>query len=158
MTSVFELAGKVSLFGLRAAIGAFRRPLEGEQIVKQLGEIGSRSLPLVIASGVALGAVMGLHTRSTPVTFGATSVIPAVQALAFFLEIGPLVTGLLVAGRAGDDSLESALSWCAKYLLGHFQLDSSDLGVVAMKNSPPNGIDRKTWDGICIVVLRQRSK
>jgi phospholipid/cholesterol/gamma-HCH transport system permease protein len=45
---------------------------------------------------------MTLHTRSTLVTFGATSVIPTVQAFAFFLEIGPLVTGLLVAGRVGS--------------------------------------------------------
>jgi phospholipid/cholesterol/gamma-HCH transport system permease protein len=99
---VFELAGKVSLFGLRAAIDSFRRPFEGGQIVGQLGEIGSKSLPLVIASGFALGAVMTLHTRSTLVMFGATPMIPAVQALAFFLEIGPLVTGLLVAGRVGS--------------------------------------------------------
>jgi phospholipid/cholesterol/gamma-HCH transport system permease protein len=102
LTNVFELAGKVSLFGLRAAIESFRRPFEGEQLVRQFREIGSKSLPLVIASGFALGAVMTLHTRSTLVMFGATSIIPAVQALAFFLEIGPLVTGLLVAGRAGS--------------------------------------------------------
>jgi phospholipid/cholesterol/gamma-HCH transport system permease protein len=102
LTNVLEIAGKVSLFGLRAAINSFRRPFEGGQIVRQLGEIGSKSLPLVIASGFALGAVMTLHTRSTLVMFGATSIIPTVQALAFFLEIGPLVTGLLVAGRAGS--------------------------------------------------------
>ena len=102
MTNGFELAGKVSLFGLRAAIESFRRPFEGEQLVRQLREIGSKSLLLVIASGFALGAVMTLHTRSTLVMFGATSIIPTVQAFAFFLEIGPLVTGLLVAGRVGS--------------------------------------------------------
>ena len=102
MTNVFEILGRVSLFGLRAAIDSFRRPFEGEQIVRQLREIGAKSLPLVIASGFALGAVMSLHTRSTLVTFGATAIIPAVQALSFFLEIGPLVTGLLVAGRVGS--------------------------------------------------------
>lgn len=102
MTNVFEILGRVSLFGLRAAVDSFRRPFEGEQIVRQLGEIGAKSLPLVIASGFALGAVMTLHTRSTLVMFGATAIIPAVQALSFFLEIGPLVTGLLVAGRVGS--------------------------------------------------------
>jgi phospholipid/cholesterol/gamma-HCH transport system permease protein len=102
LINTFELAGKVSLFGFRAAIDSFRRPFEGRQIVRQLGEIGSKSLPLVIASGFALGAVMSLHTRSTLVMFGATAIIPGVQALAFFLEIGPLVTGLLVAGRVGS--------------------------------------------------------
>lgn len=102
MTNVLETAGKVSLFGLRAAIDAFRRPFEGAQIVRNLAEVGSKSLPLVIASGFALGAVMTLHTRSTLTMFGATAAIPTVQAFAFFLEIGPLVTGLLVAGRAGS--------------------------------------------------------
>ena len=102
MSNVFEIAGDVSLFGLRAVTDVFRRPFEGHQIRRQLAEAGSKSLPLVIASGFALGAVLTLHTRSTLVTFGATALIPAVQALAFFLEIGPLVTGLLVAGRVGS--------------------------------------------------------
>src|SRR6266403_1412151 len=102
MSNVFEIAGEVSAFGFRAVTGLFRRPFEGDQIRRQLAEIGSKSLPLVIASGFALGAVLTLHTRSTLVTFGATAWIPTVQALAFFLEIGPLVTGLLVAGRAGS--------------------------------------------------------
>src|SRR5580704_4986384 len=102
MRNVFAMAGDASVFGFRAVTDLFRRPFEGEQIRRQLAEIGSKSLPLVIASGFALGAVLTLHTRSTLVTFGATAWIPTVQALAFFLEIGPLVTGLLVAGRVGS--------------------------------------------------------
>src|ERR1700675_4564530 len=102
MSNVFEIAGEVSAFGFRAVTGLFRRPFEGDQIRRQLAEIGSKSLPLVIASGFALGTVMTLHTRSTLVTFGAAAMIPTVQALAFFVEIGPLVTGLLVAGRVGS--------------------------------------------------------
>jgi phospholipid/cholesterol/gamma-HCH transport system permease protein len=99
---LFEIAGDVSLFGVRAVRDSFRRPFEGAQIRRQLAEVGSRSLPLVIAAGFALGAVMTLHTRSTLVTFGAAAWIPTVQAFGFFLEIGPLVTGLLVAGRVGS--------------------------------------------------------
>ena len=72
MTNVFEIAGEVSVFGFRAFTGLFRRPFEGDQIRRQLAEVGSKSLPLVIASGFALGAVLTLHTRSTLVTFGAT--------------------------------------------------------------------------------------
>jgi phospholipid/cholesterol/gamma-HCH transport system permease protein len=45
---------------------------------------------------------MTFHTRSTLVTLGAAAMIPAVQALAFFVEIGPLVVGLLLAGRVGS--------------------------------------------------------
>ncbi len=102
MTNVLALTGEVSLFGLRAIRDVFRRPFEGEQILRQLAEVGSKSLLLVIVSGFALGVVLTMHTRSTLVTFGATAWIPTVQALSFFLEIGPLVTGLLVAGRVGS--------------------------------------------------------
>src|SRR6266496_5569460 len=102
MTNIFEIAGKVSVFGVRAVNDLFRRPFEGDQIRRQLTEVGSKSLPLIIVSGFALGAVMTLHTRSTLVTFGATAMIPAVQAVSFFVEIGPLVAGLLLAGRVGS--------------------------------------------------------
>ena len=102
LANPLEIAGEVSRFGLRAVTDLFRRPFEGDQILRQLAEVGSKSLPLVVVSGFALGAVLTLHTRSTLVTFGATAWIPTVQALAFFLEIGPLVTGLLVAGRVGS--------------------------------------------------------
>lgn len=102
MTKFFQFIGAVSLFGLQVISDCFRRPLEGGQIGRQLAEIGSKSVPLVIASGFALGAVMTLHTRDTLVTFGATAEIPTVQSLSFFVEIGPLVVGLLVAGRVGS--------------------------------------------------------
>jgi ABC-type transporter Mla maintaining outer membrane lipid asymmetry permease subunit MlaE len=57
MSNVFEIAGEVRVFGFRAAASLFRRPLEGEQIRRQLADVGPKSLPLVIASGFALGAV-----------------------------------------------------------------------------------------------------
>ncbi len=45
---------------------------------------------------------MTIHTRSTMVMFGAGAMIPSVQAIAFFIEIGPLVAALLLAGRVGS--------------------------------------------------------
>ena len=45
-----------------------------------------------------------------------------------------------------------------QYLQSHFQLDSGNVGIVAMNNFPPTGMERKTWDGICIVVLRKQQK
>src|ERR1700739_3807008 len=70
--------------------------------MRHLSYVCAKSLLLVMASGLALGAVMTLHTRTMLVMFGASSIIPTVQAFAFFLEIGPLVTALLVAGRVGS--------------------------------------------------------
>lgn len=102
MTTILEFIGKVTLFGVRAISDLFSPPFEAAQLGRQLAEIGSRSVPLIAASGFALGAVMTLHTRSTLITFGAAAEIPTVQSLAFFVEIGPLVAGLLLAGRVGS--------------------------------------------------------
>jgi len=102
LTKVVEFIGKVSQFGFQVIADLFRPPFEADQLRRQLAEIGSQSVPLIAASGFALGAVMTLHTRSTLVTFGAAAEIPTVQSLAFFIEIGPLVAGLLLAGRVGS--------------------------------------------------------
>jgi phospholipid/cholesterol/gamma-HCH transport system permease protein len=99
---LIDFIGTVTQFGFRVVVDLLRPPLEVAQIVRQLAEAGSRSLPLVIASGFALGTVMTFHTRSTLVMFGAGAMIPTVQSLAFFVEIGPLVAGLLLAGRVGS--------------------------------------------------------
>jgi phospholipid/cholesterol/gamma-HCH transport system permease protein len=99
--SAFAWAGNVTLFGLRALRDAFRRPFEGNELVRQIYEIGWRSVPLITASGFAVGTVLSLHTRSSLERFGAESMIPAGLALALIKETGPLTTGLLVAGRVG---------------------------------------------------------
>src|SRR5580658_8498970 len=102
LTRWLELVGKMGQFSLRVLIDSIRPPFEAAQLSRQLAEIGNKSIALIVVSGFALGAVMTLHTRSTLVTFGATAMIPAVQAVSFFVEIGPLVAGLLLAGRVGS--------------------------------------------------------
>lgn len=101
LRSLFDSIGRVALFGATAVKDAFRPPFEGEYLLKQLYSVGVSSLPLILTAGFALGVVMTLHTRSTLVQFGATAEIPVFQSLAFFNEIGPLVTALLIAGRVG---------------------------------------------------------
>ena len=93
--------GDLAVFGWRAIREAFRRPFEGGEIFRQLYEVGWRSLPLIAASGFAVGAVMSMHTRSSLERFGAEAMIPTVLALALVKETGPLVAGLLLSGRVG---------------------------------------------------------
>jgi phospholipid/cholesterol/gamma-HCH transport system permease protein len=102
LSRLVEFVGRVGLFSLQVFLDSLRPPFEFAQLFRQLAEVGSRSLALIIVSGFAVGAVMTLHTRSTLVMFGATAMIPAVQSVAFFVEIGPLVAGLLLAGRVGS--------------------------------------------------------
>jgi len=102
LARVFEFVGKVGVFGFRVLIEAVQPPFEFAQVSRQLAEVGNKSITLIVVSGFALGAVMTLHTRNTLVTFGAAAMIPAVQSVSFFVEIGPLVAGLLLAGRVGS--------------------------------------------------------
>jgi phospholipid/cholesterol/gamma-HCH transport system permease protein len=101
MTNYLDLIGQLGLFASRGVHRGFRRPFEFAQIWRNMESAGWQSLPLVAASGFALGVILTLHTRSSLIEFGAEALIPAVQSLAFFSEIGPLITGLLVAGRVG---------------------------------------------------------
>jgi phospholipid/cholesterol/gamma-HCH transport system permease protein len=94
-------AGEASAFTGRALRDAARPPFELGEFLRQLYELGWRSVPLVAASGVAIGVVMSLHTRSTLERFGAEAMIPAGLGMVVIFEIGPLVTGLLMAGRGG---------------------------------------------------------
>jgi phospholipid/cholesterol/gamma-HCH transport system permease protein len=97
----FAFVGEVSHFGLKGLVDAFRPPFEWEFFLIQFEEIGWQSLPLILAAGLALGIVLSMHTRGTLVQFGAEAMIPTLQSASFFNELGPLVTGLLVAGRVG---------------------------------------------------------
>ncbi|HEX4169706.1 MAG TPA: ABC transporter permease [Bryobacteraceae bacterium] len=96
-----EFIGDVGLFAWLAARRAFLRPFEFLTIWRQIDEVGWKSLPLVVSSGFAVGLVLTFHTRNSLIRFGAEAMIPTVQSLGFFNEIGPLVAGLLVAGRVG---------------------------------------------------------
>lgn len=97
----FSAVAEVAWFGARTIRDAFRRPFEIAELFRQIFELGSRSLPLIAAAGFAVGAVLSMHTRASLERFGAEALIPAGLAMALFRETGPLVTGLLFAGRVG---------------------------------------------------------
>jgi phospholipid/cholesterol/gamma-HCH transport system permease protein len=101
LRAFLDLVGSIGLFAARALRRAFLSPVEFTLILLQIEEVGWKSLPLVVSSGFAVGLVLTLHTRSTLVRFGAGSMIPSVQSIAFFAELGPLLAGLLAAGRVG---------------------------------------------------------
>jgi phospholipid/cholesterol/gamma-HCH transport system permease protein len=101
MRRYLDFIGNIGLFALRAARRVLVPPFEFQMILRQIEVAGWKSLPLVLSAGFALGLVLALHTRTTLVQFGAEAKMPEVQSLAFFNEIGPLLAGLLMAGRVG---------------------------------------------------------
>lgn len=101
MRKFLDFIGNLGLFALRAVRRALVPPFEFQLILGQIETAGWKSLPLVLSSGFALGLVLAFHTRTTLIQFGAQAEMPAIQSIAFFNEIGPLLAGLLVAGRVG---------------------------------------------------------
>lgn len=98
---VLETVGSASRFAFRAILEMFRPPYEVRETLRQLFELGCRSVPLIAASGLAVGVVLSMHTRASLARFGAEALIPAGLAIALVRETGPLTAGLLLSGRIG---------------------------------------------------------
>ena len=70
-------------------------------VVAQVYAIGNRSLIIILASGLAVGFVLALQMYYALVTYGAAESLGLIVNLALVRELGPVVTALLFAGRAG---------------------------------------------------------
>jgi len=70
-------------------------------VVKQVHAVGNLSLVIILASGTAVGFVLALQMYYALVTYGATETLGLIVNLSLVRELGPVVTALLFAGRAG---------------------------------------------------------
>ncbi len=70
-------------------------------VVTQVHAIGNRSLLIILASGLAVGFVLALQMYYALVTYGAAESLGLIVNLSLVRELGPVVTALLFAGRAG---------------------------------------------------------
>jgi phospholipid/cholesterol/gamma-HCH transport system permease protein len=70
-------------------------------VVAQVHAIGNRSLVIILASGLAVGFVLALQMYYALVAYGAAESLGLIVNLALVRELGPVVTALLFAGRAG---------------------------------------------------------
>ena len=97
----FEWFGDLAIFCGRLARSAFVPPYEGREFIRQLDELGAKSMPLVALAGAATGAVLSLETRDSLLRFGAKSLLPAVIVISIIKESAPIITALVVSGRVG---------------------------------------------------------
>jgi len=97
----FEWFGSLGIFAWNVARSACRPPFEGAELVRQLDEVGSKSLPLVALAGSAIGAVLAMQARQSLTQFGAKSLFPSAIVYSVVQEMGPIITGLVVSGRVG---------------------------------------------------------
>ena len=72
------------------------------QIIKQIYAVGVMSMPIIVVSGVFVGMVLAFQGYTTLTKFGAESALGTMVSLSLLRELGPVVTALLFAGRAGS--------------------------------------------------------
>src|SRR6187549_2594829 len=93
--------GAVTAFAGRALHRTVQPPYYRRQILRQILEIGYYSLPVVGLTAVFTGMVLALQSFTGFSRFSAESAIPNVVVLSMTRELGPVLAGLMVAGRIG---------------------------------------------------------
>jgi phospholipid/cholesterol/gamma-HCH transport system permease protein len=98
---IFEKWGRFSLYTARLFAVTPRVLLRPRLVVEQLHNAGALSLVIIMLSGLFVGMVLGLQGYDLLRRFGSTESLGTAVALSLLRELGPVVTALLFAGRAG---------------------------------------------------------
>ncbi len=101
LVKFFETIARFVLFCGRFLRCLSRPWQDWHETLRQMHEIGSKSIVLVGVSGLAIGMVLAMQTSSTLARFGGQSLLPSMIAVAVLREIGPIITALVVSGRVG---------------------------------------------------------
>jgi phospholipid/cholesterol/gamma-HCH transport system permease protein len=99
---IFEKLGRSTLFLWQALMGMMEVLMRPHLIIAQLHSVGVRTVLIIIVSGLFIGMVLGLQGYTTLSDFGAEESLGVMVAASLVRELGPVVTGLLFAGRAGS--------------------------------------------------------
>lgn len=96
-----EATGKLTIFAVTAILSMLRAPIYFRHIGRQMIEIGFYSLPVVGLTAIFTGAVLALQSYTGFSRFAAESSVATVVVLSITRELGPVLAGLMVAGRVG---------------------------------------------------------
>ena len=94
--------GRASLFLVDVLAGCSQLVTRFYLVIQQIFSVGVLTLLIIIVSGVFVGMVLALQGYNTLVKFGAEDSLGLLVALSLVRELGPVVTALLFAGRAGS--------------------------------------------------------
>ena len=123
----------IALFTGSTVKHLFKRPFESKEFVRQMFEVGYKSIGLISITAFIMGLVLTMQTRPVMAEFGAESWVPTMVFIAIIIEIGPVVTALLFAGKVGSrigaelssmrvteqiDAMEVSGVYPMKYLVG----------------------------------------
>jgi phospholipid/cholesterol/gamma-HCH transport system permease protein len=91
--------GRVAIFTGQALAGIVRPPIYMRLIFTQIMRIGYYSLPVVGLTALCIGAVLALQIYLGGNRYGAEAIVPQIVVLGITRELGPVIAGLMVAGR-----------------------------------------------------------
>ncbi len=97
----FETVGRLAMFTGTALYQAAQPPFYLRLIGRQMVDIGYYSLPVVGLTAIFTGMVLALQSYSGFARFSAESAVATVVVLSMTRELGPVLAGLMVAGRIG---------------------------------------------------------
>ncbi|HYA87203.1 MAG TPA: ABC transporter permease, partial [Nitrospirota bacterium] len=100
-SAVFTEVGSVLIFLGQTLRWTITPPFYVKSVIKQMELIGFNSVPVVITTALSTGMVLALQSYTGFKRFGAETLIGTVVTLSMTRELGPVLTGLMVAGRAG---------------------------------------------------------
>jgi len=96
-----QATGALVLFALQGISHLFRPPFYGRLFLRHVIEIGYFSLPVVAMTAIFTGMVLALQTFTGFARFNAEGAVANVVVLSITRELGPVIAGLMVAGRIG---------------------------------------------------------
>jgi len=97
-----EVAGRMGIFLLACCGRIIAPPYKLQPVIKQVHFIGSRSVFVILFTGAFTGMVLGLQGYYTLRKFGSEGLLGSAVALSLLRELGPVLTALMVIGRAGS--------------------------------------------------------
>ncbi len=100
--TIFEKIGRSTIFFMHVLLAVPQTLTRPRLVIKEVYTIGVLSLTIIVVSGLFVGMVLGLQGYVTLVDFGAEESLGVVVAMTLVRELGPVVTALLFAGRAGS--------------------------------------------------------
>jgi phospholipid/cholesterol/gamma-HCH transport system permease protein len=102
-TSLVLELGRIAAFGAATLLGLARPSFWlVPRVLREIYDTGVLSLPIIALSGLTVGAVLGLQLFWLLTTFGAETSLGGAVGATLVRELGPVLTGLLVTGRAGS--------------------------------------------------------
>jgi phospholipid/cholesterol/gamma-HCH transport system permease protein len=94
--------GRMGIYLFSALLGVFRHPFRFRELVKQVNFIGTGSVAVIFFTALSSVMVLGLQGYYSLHKFGAEGMLGSAVSLTLIMELGPVLTALMVAGRAGS--------------------------------------------------------